>query len=164
VSKTAPLDSKLVPVLREAVLTVQMVLFRRLKEQDIQQDQVLSPQERNWLAGAVISSLYGTAPADSQVSDFARKHRKVIATELRSLHSYLEDMIPHITDSLRMQALCDHCEGTSSIPCLLLAKELGLLDEKRELPLPSAFMLSVRKLGTEQGLVEAMLPAAPQEK
>ena len=159
-SKTAPLDSKLVPVLREAVLTVQMVLFRCLKEQN----QVLPPQEQSWLAGAVISSLYGTAPADSEVSDFTRKHRELIELELRSLRSYLEEMIPHITDSLRMQALCDHCEGTSSIPCLLLAKELGLLDEQRELPLPSAFMLSVRKLGIEQGLVEAMPPAAPQEQ
>ncbi|MCW5209238.1 hypothetical protein VU10_03410, partial [Desulfobulbus sp. US1] len=48
-----------------------------------------------------------------------------------------------------------------SIPCLLLAKELGLLNEERELPLPSTFMLSVRKLGAESGLVKPMTSAPP---
>jgi hypothetical protein len=157
-------DSKLIPVLREAVIMVQMVLFRHLKAHISQQHQSLSPQERSWLTGAVISSLYGHEPADSSGSDFVRQHRELIETELRRLHQHAQDLLPHLTDSLRMQALCDQCEGRSSIACLLLAKELGLLDEERPVPLPSAFMLAVRSLAAGHGLTAVMRPASTEEQ
>ncbi len=147
-----PFDSKLIPVLREAIVMVQMVLFRHIKEH-VQQDQTLRSQEQNWLAGAVLSSLYGSR-AETEVSEFARQHRELIEDELRLLHSYTHDLIPYLTDSLRMQTLCDQYEGKSSLACLVLAKELGVLAEERTLPLPSTFMLAVRQLGAEQGLVE----------
>jgi hypothetical protein len=156
-------DSKLIPVLREAVVTVQMALFRHLKAHVRQQHQNLSPQEHIWLTGAVIASLYGNEPADTSGSGFVRQHRELIETELRLLHHHAQDLIPYITDSLRMQALCDQCEARSSIACLLLAKELGLLDEARPVPLPSTFMLSVRNLAAGQGLTAAMPSASSQE-
>ena len=43
------------------------------------------------------------------------------------------------------------------------AKELGLLDEERVLPMPSTFMIAVRKAGAEYGLVEAMEATEPPE-
>lgn len=149
-------DSKLLPILREAVVTVQMVLFRHVKAHVCEQHQNLSPQERIWLTGAVVGSLYGNEPVDSSGSGFVRQHPELIETELRLLHQYAQDLIPYLTDSLRMQALCDQCQGRSSIACLLLAKELRLLDEERAVPLPSAFMLAVRSVATEQGLTTVM--------
>ena len=157
-----PFDSKLIPVLREAIVMVQMVLFRHLKGQIHQQYQDLQAQEQNWLAGAVVSSLYGSSVA-SEARAFTRQHREAIEQELRALHTYSQELLPYLTDSLRMQAFCDQYEGKTSLSCLLLAHELGLLLADRALPLPSSFMSSVRELGAAQGLVEIMQPSTAEE-
>jgi hypothetical protein len=168
IEEAAPaFDSKIIPVMREAVATVQMILFQRLKDSISQRSSEgseysgHSEEDRIRLAGAVVNNLYGSEAVDPQVNLFARNHRELIEEELRGLSSRVTELIPHITDSLRMQILCDNHEGVHSIPCLLLARELGLLDEERELPLPSTFMLSVRKLGAEAGLVKPMKSTAP---
>lgn len=157
-----PFDSKLIPVLREAIVMVQMVLFRRLKEQISQKHQNLQAQEQNWLAGAVVSNLYGSSVARESL-EFTRQHREVIEQELRLLHTHTQYLMPYLTDSLRMQAFCDQYEGKTSLPCLVLAQELGLLLADRALPLPSTFMSSVRELGAAQGLVEIMQPSTAEE-
>ncbi|CAK8715220.1 hypothetical protein H206_02080 [Candidatus Electrothrix aarhusensis] len=160
-------DSKLIPVMREAITTVQMILFQRLKDSIFQRSSEgseysgQSEEDNIRLAGAVVNNLYGSDALDPQVNLFACNHRELIEEELHGIRSRVAELIPHITDSLRMQTLCDNHEGIHSIPCLLLAKELGLLDEERELPLPSTFMLSVRKLGAESGLVKPMTSAPP---
>ena len=162
VQKAAPeFDGKIIPVMREAITTVQMILFQRLKKSISRRYAEYTEEEKTQLAGAVVNNLYGSEAADSQVNHFARDHRELIEEELRGLRSQLPELIPHITDSLRMQTLCDNHEGIHSIPCLLLAKELGLLEEARELPLPSTFMLSVRKLGAASGLVKPMQSTPP---
>jgi hypothetical protein len=159
-----PFDSKLIPVLREAIVMVQMVLFRHLKKQINQQYQDLQAQEQNWLAGAVVSSLYGSSVASAdEALEFTRQHREDIEQELRSLHTHTQDLIPYLTDSLRMQALCDQYEGKTSLSCLVLAQEIGVLHADRAVPLPSTFMSSVRALGAAQGLVEIMPPKVAQE-
>lgn len=154
-------NPKIVPVMREAIVMVQMVLYRRLKEDVQKRYQDWSDKEKQWLAGAVINNLFGTEAADPEVNVFAREHRELIEQELRELKERLADLIPHITDALRMQTICDNHEGVHSIPCLLLAKELGLLDQDRVLPMPSTFMIAVRKLGAEYGLVEEMESTVP---
>jgi hypothetical protein len=168
IEEAAPaFDSKIIPVMREAITTVQMILFQRLKESISQRYSEgseysgHSEEDKIRLAGAVVNNLYGSDALDPQVNLFARNHRELIEEELRGLSSRAAELIPHITDSLRMQILCDNHEGIHSIPCLLLAKELGLLDEERELPLPSTFMLSVRKLGAEAGIVKPVKSTAP---
>ena len=162
VQEAAPdFDPKIVPVMREAVIMVRMVLFQRLRKNIRQRYQDWPEREQTWLTGAVLNNLYGAEADDQQVNLFARRHRQLIEEELRGLCGRITDLLPYITDSLRMQTICDNHEGIQSIPCLLLAKELGILDEERTLPLPSTFMLSVRKLGAEYGLVQAM-KATPQ--
>jgi len=154
-------DPKIVPVMREAIVMVQMILYRRLKEDVQKRYQDWSDKEKQWLAGAVINNLFGTEAADPEVNVFAREHRELIEQELRELKERSADLIPHITDALRMQTICDNHEGVHSIPCLLLAKELGLFDQDRVLPMPSTFMIAVRKLGAEYGLVEEMESTVP---
>jgi hypothetical protein len=157
VKEAAPeFDAKVVPVMREAIVMVQMILYRRLREDVQTRYQDWSDQEKTWLAGAVVNNLFGSEAADPEVNVFARKHRELLEQELREIQERVSDLIPHLTDALRMQTICDNHEGIHSIPCLLLAKELGLLDEERVLPMPSTFMIAVRKLGAEYGLVEAM--------
>jgi hypothetical protein len=157
-------DAKIVPVMREAIVMVQMILYQRLKEDVQARYQDWSDQEKIRLAGAVVNNLFGTEAADPEVNAFARKHRELIEQELRELKTRVDDLIPHLTDAMRMQTICDNHEGVHSIPCLLMAKELGLLDEQRVLPMPSTFMIAVRKLGAEYGLVEAMESSVPLEE
>jgi hypothetical protein len=154
VKEAAPeFDSKVVPVMREAIVMVQMILYQRLKDDVQKRYQDWSDQEKQWLAGAVVNNLFGTEAADPEVNIFARKQRQLIEQELRELKGRVADLIPHLTDGLRMQTICDNHEGIHSLPCLLMARELGLLDEERVLPMPSTFMIAVRKLGVEYGLV-----------
>lgn len=162
VKEAAPqFDSKVVPVMREAIVMVQMILYQRLKDDVQKRYQDWSDQEKQWLAGAVVNNLFGTEAADRDVNIFARKQRQLIEQELWELKGRVDDLIPHLTDALRMQTICDNHEGIHSLPCLLMAKELGLLEEERVLPMPSTFMIAVRKLGAEYGLVEA-LQATPE--
>jgi len=165
VDEAAPeFDSKIVPIMREAIVMVQMVLYLRLKEDVQKRFQDWSDQKRKWLSGAVINNLFGTEAAEPEVNAFARNNRELIEQELRELQHRVKDLIPLVTDSLRMQTICDNHEGIHSIPCLLMARELGLLEEKRVLPMPSTFMIAVRKLGAEHGLVETMEMEPPEQE
>jgi len=164
VKEAAPeFDAKIVPVMREAIVMIQMILYQRLKEDVQARYQDWSEQEKIWLAGAVVNNLFGTEAADPAVNAFARKQRELVEQELRGLKDRVGDLVPHLTDAMRMQTICDNHEGIHSIPCLLMAKELGLLDEERVLPMPSTFMIAVRKIGAEYGLVEAMEATPPLE-
>ena len=158
---TPEFDPKIVPVMREAIVMVQMILYQRLKEDVQTRYQDWSDQDKTWLAGAVTNNLFGTEAADPEVNAFARKHRELLEQELWELQGRVSDLVPHLTDALRMQTICDNHEGIHSLPCLLIAKELGLLDEERVLPLPATFMIAVRKLGAEYGLIEAIEDSPP---
>ncbi|HHD57025.1 MAG TPA: hypothetical protein ENK89_05035 [Desulfobulbaceae bacterium] len=159
----APFDSKLIPVMREAVLTVQMVLYRTLKENMATRYADWPPEKQGRLAGAVVNNLFGTEALDPGVTEFAREHRELVEDELHGLHGNCENLVPFLTDALRMQAICDNQEGIHSLGCLLMARELGILREDRALPLPSTFMLSVRNLAAAHGIIEKVEAAPPPE-
>jgi len=101
----------------------------------------------------------GESPAACR--QFADEHRDLVETELRALASTLPDLLPLLTDALRMQVMCDHQEGRNSLTTLLRARALGILQEERPLPLPSTFMLAVRRLGVEQGLLQPLQSEDP---
>ncbi len=147
-------DNRLLPVMMEAVDTVRMVLFKayrdnlRLRHPD---------RPGDWhrrLAGAVLGNLFGLVPEDQEQTAFIAANRELAERELRGLGAHIAPLLPLLTDALRMKAICDNQRGVHSLPSLLMARELGLLLEERDLPLPSVFMTSVRKLAVEQGLVE----------
>ena len=103
-----------------------------------------------------MNDLFGTPAQDQDSVEFAKKNSEVIEKELWKLADYVPEMLPFLTDTLRMQTLCDHEEGINSMPTLLRARALGILQEERTLPMPSTFMLSVRQLGSKYGLLEPM--------
>lgn len=156
-------DNKVLPVMREAVTTVQMVLFKELRQSvhDRYVDQ--SETFHTQLAGAVINNLFGTQPVDAEVSTFGNSNRELVERELHDLKNSVGNLIPVITDTLRMKTICDNQEGIHSIGSLLMAKALGLLQEERVLPLPSTFMLQVRMLASSHGLIEPMEATPPPE-
>ena len=151
------IDSRIIPVMREGVLMVQMILFRTLKENIRCRYQDWPSDHHTWLAGAVVNNLFGY-PLEPEVADFARRNRELVEEELRGLAGRCSSLVPHLTDALRMKTICDNQEGIHSIPSLLMARTLGLLQEERPLPLPSTFMTTVRQLAAEHGLVEPMQP------
>jgi hypothetical protein len=85
-----------------------------------------------------------------------------VERELYGLKDTVQDLIPILTDALRMKTICDNQEGIHSIGSLLMAKTLGILQEGRDLPLPSTFMLQVRTLASAYGIVEPMNPSPPE--
>ncbi len=153
------IDSRIIPVMREAVFMVQMILFRTLKDNISCRYQDWTGEQHTRLAGAVVNNLFGSHPSDPAVADFARQNRELVEEELRGLAGRCSHLAPHLTDALRMQTICDNQEGIHSIPSLLMARALGILQEERPLPLPSTFMTTVRQLAAEHGLVEPMQPA-----
>ena len=160
---TPMVDNKVIPVMREAVTTVQMVLFKALR-QNVHDRYV--DQDDNYhthLAGAVINNLFGTLPMDEEVINFAGNHRELVERELHGLKESVSELIPIVTDALRMKTICDNQEGIHSIGSLLMAKALGILQEERVLPMPSTFMLQVRLLASTHGLIEPM-EATPSDE
>ncbi len=157
-------DNKLLPVMREAIITVQMLLFKELRQSvhDRYVDQ--AEPHHTHLAGAVINNLFGTQPIDHAVTVFAMNNRELVERELREIAERCQVLLPLLTDALRMKTICDNHEGIHSIPSLLMAKALGILQEERPLPLPSTFMLQVRTLAASHGLIEPMQAASPPEE
>ena len=152
-------ENRVSPVMREAVAMVQMVLFKVLR-QDLH-DRYVDRVEPffSHLSGAVINNLFGEQPLDQAVEWFAASNRELVERELRELAEHCPDLRPVLTDALRMKTICDNQEGIHSIPSLLMAKALGILQEERALPMPSTFMLQVRTLAAVHGLIESMQAA-----
>jgi hypothetical protein len=155
------LESRMVPVMREAVATVQLILFAKLKSHYEVKHSGLAGEEQRRLAGAVVSDLFGSRGDDDVSRAYARKNLTLIEQELRALAPLVEDLLGPLTDALRMQTICDNQEGVNSLAMLLRARAVGILQEDRELPMPSTFMLLVRNLGVQYGVLEKMAAAPP---
>ena len=150
------LDSRVIPVMREAVATVQLALFGELKEKLSGKYGDWPPQEYQCLVGCIVNDVFGTPAQDTDSLHFARQHLELVEKELREIAANIPALLPHLTDALRMQTLCDHEEEINSLPTLLRARAVGLLLEERNIPMPSTFMIAVRKLGAEYGLLEPL--------
>lgn len=155
------LDNRVVPVMREAVAVVQLLLFTVVKNEFAARYIQWPPEDVRRLAGCVVSDLFATPAADRESAGFAAENRELVEEELRGLASRVPDLLPLLTDALRMQVMCDHQEGINSLPTLLRARALGILQEERSLPLPSTFMLAVRRLGVEHGLLQPLGEGGP---
>lgn len=155
------LDNRVIPVMREAVAAVQLVLFGELKTKLADKYQDWTAGEYQRLIGCLVNDIFGTPAQDPEAVQFARDHIDLVEEELRAMADNVPALLPVLTDALRMQTLCDHEQGVNSLPTLLRARTLGILDEDRTMPMPSTFMLAVRRLGAEHGLLEEMQPNDP---
>lgn len=143
-------DSRLLPLMREAVLMVRMLLHRQLLQDFAAQRPELAPEDRVRLAGALINDLFGTVPADESVVAFARAQRALVEAAMRGLAAHSGKLRPLITDALRMHCICDGQEGVNTTASLLMARAIGLLEEERPMPMPSTFMLAVRAAAVQK--------------
>ncbi len=160
-SSSEHLDSKVIPVMREAVTLVQVVLFGELKRALANKYDDWSQDDYRCLIGCIVNDIFGTPAQDEESQQFSRKYMEIIEEELRALAGNVPDILSSLTDALRMQTLCDHEEGMNTMPTLLRARALGVLHEERPIPMPSTFMILARQLGVKYGLLEAKQVKVP---
>lgn len=145
-------SSRLLPVLREGVGVIQMIFFKELRESIQKRNPDMEPQHLSMLTGAITNEVFGTRNPEDRFVEFFEKNRGTIEQELFGLQESVSSLLPHLSDGLRIQTLCDHQEGRTDDTVLLQAQKLGLLLEDQEIPLPSSFMQSVRQLGEAYNL------------
>ncbi|MDA8159491.1 MAG: hypothetical protein M0T76_02040 [Desulfobacteraceae bacterium] len=144
---------RLIPVLREGVEVVRMILFQELREHLARQAPQREPRQLSILAGAVVNRVFGLANPEPFFEDFARENQELIDQATRSLGTELAHLNIPLTDALRIMALCDFQEGQDSSSVLRQAQEWGLLLVERDLPLPHHFIDLTRRLGAAKGLI-----------
>jgi hypothetical protein len=150
------IESKLAPVLREGVQLVKMVFFKELKGRlTLTHGQKGDPYISR-LSGAVVNELFGTPSNEEPFLSFAKENASVIQDTLSGVAADHSDLLPALTDALRVQFLCDSREGIDSQDLLTRARELNILDLDRDIPLPKNFMTFVRQLGVAHSLLQPL--------
>jgi hypothetical protein len=149
-------DNKLIPVLREGVEVVKMILFVKLKGY-VQENYPALPRElQSRIVGAVLNDICGNLNPDPAFEQFAQEHRVRIEKIIAEIPSAFAELLIPLTDALRTSVLCDYQEGLGDTSALLAkAQERGLLLVDRDLPMPHRFIELVRRLGASYGLVVA---------
>jgi hypothetical protein len=156
-------QSRVIAALREGVGVVQMVLFKEIKARLTENRPADDPVFISMLAGSVTNEVFATRNPAEKFVLFRKDHRAEIEQTLLSLRSDMPQLCARITDALRIQTLCDHQEDEDNSELLLRAKELGILVEEREIPLPSTFMTIVRLLGEEHNLIIPPMQITPEQ-
>jgi len=145
-------DNRLVPVLREGILIIKMILFKMLKDAIAARHPDREQAFLNKLTGAVTNKLFDTPNLEEPFRSFAKINEALIDEELNHIAVEFPEMKIPLTDALRVQFLCDCQEGFENVPLLTRSKDLGILVVEREIPLPDHFMTSARKLGEEYNM------------
>ncbi len=146
-------DSRLIPILREGVAVIQMIFFKDLKAVIARKHPELDTTAQTMLTGAITNEIFGSHNKDAKFLQFHAKHRGHIEQELLAIPEELPQLINPVADALRVQVLCDKQEDIDSSNILHLANSINILPPDREVPLPSAFMETVRTLGALYKLI-----------
>lgn len=140
-------ESKLIPVLRDGVNVIKMIVFMELKNQLATHHPDWGAERSRLMAGAILNELFGTPNDQPPYAGFVAGNETAIRSEMALLSSYFDHLRIPLTDALRIQFLCDDLEGIGNASILARAKALGILLVDRSIPLPKTFMQLVRKLG-----------------
>lgn len=161
--ETPEKKSQLIAALREGVSLVQMVLFKEIRNNLTKKLPRSEPSHISLLAGSATNEVFGTPNPEAKFVDFRKKNWGTIEQELLSLKDDFPHLCAPISDALRVQVLCDHQEGDDSTQTLVRAKDLGVLIEELDIPLPSTFMTTIRELGEKHNLIIAPVQITPEQ-
>jgi hypothetical protein len=150
-------ENKLIPVLREGIHIIKMVLFKMLRSGLEERYPSWAQADISRLAGAVLNGLFGTPNREEPFLSFAKSHAALIEEETGRIAAEYPEMRIPITDALRVQFLCDSQEGCGNETALLKARTLGILILDREIPLPDHFMTLARRLGEAHHVTHQVL-------
>lgn len=150
------IDREFIPSLREGVDVIRMVFFKKMRDFLIT---TYPDQEQRFyglIAGAVMNQLFGTPNPDAKIQQFVQENDAVISTELQNVSVNFADFRIPLTDALRIHYLCNFQEELDDAAATVLAKakELGVLIEERDVPLPKGFMELVYRIGKVHGLLQ----------
>jgi hypothetical protein len=146
-------ESKLVLAMREAIDVIKMVFFQKIRSHLRKKYQDRDAQFINTLAGAIINQVFGSPNPDERFVAFVEQNTFFIQQEMKNISVELQEMRIPLTDALRIQFICDYQEGIDSTHVLEQAKELGILIEDRQAPLPAQFLTLARKLGSSLNIL-----------
>ncbi len=164
VSRPDDKESRLIPILREGVAVIQMIFFKEIKAVITGKHPGLDSAAQTMLAGAITNELFGSPNSEEKFQDFRNTHQGNIEQELLCLTSEIPQLINPLADALRVQTLCDKHEGVESSHVLKQADSFGILSEDRDVPLPSTFLETVRKLGGKHNLIIPPVEVDPTEE
>jgi hypothetical protein len=150
-----------IPSLREGVDVVRMIFFKKMRAHCAESLPAKAPHFHGMLAGAVMNELFGTPNPEEKFVAFVAENRQVIEAELAGLATNFKDMRIPLTDALRIHYLCNYQEGIAGdeVTVLARARELGVLIEEREVPLPKRFLELVYRVGKAHGLIQEQKPS-----
>ena len=154
--------SRLLPILQEGVEVTKMVLYLKLKAFCAQRLPEQPPAFHTQLAGAVVNDLF-TPPPDlpETIAAFMTANREMIDRERQAFLGESPEMKIVLTDSLRIQTICDLTAGLPEPGLLQRAENAGILLSEREMPLPHTFIDMARRLGKANGLLTPPMPREP---
>jgi len=156
-------QSQLINSLREGIAVMQMILFKEVRESLTKKQPLKDATFLSMLAGSITNEVFASHNAEEKFVLFRKDNRAEIEQELLSLRADNPKLCAKITDALRIQTICDNQEGKNSSETLVRAKELSILIEEREIPLPSTFMTAVRSLGEEHNLTIPPVQITPEQ-
>ena len=162
-SESQQKESQLLPVLREGIGVVQMILFKEVRDSITSRYPDKDKAYISMLSGAIVNEVFGTPNPEPRFTAFFEENKGVIEQELLGLKENCQGILPALTDTLRLQALCDSQEGGDSSHVLSKADKLGILILDRPVPMPSSFMTLVRGLGEQHQLIIAPVQITPEE-
>jgi hypothetical protein len=144
-----------IPSLREGVDLVRMIFFRQMRDHFSESSPGEEPQFYGMLAAAVLNELFGTPNPEEKFVAFAACNRERIDAELAELVTNFKELRIPLTDALRIHYLCNYQEGIDGDEAMVLgrARDLGVLIEERDVPLPKGFMELVYRVGKAHGLI-----------
>ena len=148
------IEPKLVPILREGIDVIKMVVYVVLKSMLTSQYPELKAEEINLFSGAVVNSLFGVQNMEEPFKTFEKENRTRIKDVLNRFATTCDHIKIPLTDALRIQFLCDDYEGIDSASVLERAKKHNLLILERDVPMPGAFMSIVRRFGTAYKILD----------
>ncbi len=153
--KVNTIERKFIPSLREGVDVVRMIFFKKMRDHFSATLPGKEPEFYGMLAGAVMNELFGTPNPQEKFTTFVAENRELIDTELASLATNFKDLRIPLTDALRIHYLCNYQEGIDGeeVSVLARARDLGVLIEERDVPLPKGFMELVYRVGKAYGLI-----------
>jgi len=149
-------ESKLIPILREGVDMVKMIIFMQLRKSLTTSNPDWQRDYSNKITGAVVNELFCLDNTDPEFLKFVEQNHTQVESGLACFCKDQQELFIPLTDALRIMVLCDHQEGVDRSSILQRAGDLGVLLLDRPMAMPNKFIELVRRLGTSFGLLNPL--------
>jgi hypothetical protein len=154
-TENGTIEREFIPSLREGVDIIRMVFFQKMRDFLAEKYPDREKSFYGMAGGAVMNELFATPNPEPKFVQFFKDNQDIIVYELEQISANFPDFCIALTDALRIHYLCNFQEEIDDAEPLVLARarELGVLLEDRDVPLPKEFMEFVYRIGKAHGLL-----------